>query len=148
MRSLPRKPRMEVIPPPGRGELVVAPAPMAVSGQGARSQKAAARPGMGSVLAYVPGVPTLVGLWFYLLDTDAPVKHRLAIMASMIYLVYPADAIADVFALLGGVGLVDDLAVFTGLAMFLGSKNLNPYREKARRWLKGLPLEDEVEPKR
>jgi uncharacterized membrane protein YkvA (DUF1232 family) len=70
-----------------------------------------------------------------MLDDDAPAKHRLAVLGSFLYLLWPGDMMFDYF--MGPLGLTDDLAVLWGLVMFLGSENLKPYRHVARRWLRG-----------
>ena len=134
MNGRPRKPRMEIIPPAGDGATNAPPAPCPGRGRSGRSAGGRA---LGSLLALIPGVPTLVGLFFYLMDEEAPVRHRLAIAASFFYVIYPFDAIKDFWIIhFIPIGYADDLAVLVGLIMFLGSKNLDPYRERARRWLR------------
>jgi len=82
----------------------------------------------------IPGVPSIVALYSYLLDDDAPTRHKLAILGSFLYFIWPGDLISDLFL---GPGYVDDLAVFWGLLQFIGSDNLQPYRDAAKKWLRG-----------
>lgn len=110
-----------------------------IGGDRDRHQAPSRRPRWGPLLVHVPGVKTALALWFYMMDEQADPKHRLAILASLIYLVVPFDLIHDVLVRLFGFGILDDIAVIFGLLQFLGSGNLAPYREQARRWLLGLP---------
>jgi uncharacterized membrane protein YkvA (DUF1232 family) len=82
----------------------------------------------------IPGIPSLVALYTYLMDDDAPSGHQLAILLSFLYFIWPLDLIKDFFL---GPGYIDDLAVFIGLLKFIGSENLRPYRTAARKWLRG-----------
>ncbi|MCL5269698.1 MAG: DUF1232 domain-containing protein [bacterium] len=129
-----KTPRIEIIPPPGRGPEGATPTPNLP----ARRTQAPAAPrpkGIRSALSWLPGAPTAVGLWFYMSDPDAPPGHRLAILLSLVYLLAPTDFIPD-FLLLP-FGYADDAAVFMGLLKFLGSRHLDPYRNLARQWLRG-----------
>ncbi|OPZ07869.1 MAG: hypothetical protein BWZ08_01558 [candidate division BRC1 bacterium ADurb.BinA292] len=88
------------------------------------------------LFSYVPGVTTLVALWLYLLDEHASSLHKLSIVLTFLYFVWPLDLLKDLFV---GLGYLDDLAIFYGLVRFIGSETLRPYRLEARRWLRGLP---------
>jgi len=86
------------------------------------------------MLAHVPGVPTAVGLWLYLMDDEAPDLHRLLILLAILYLLDPIDIIPDFMGLFG---FADDAAVALFVVKFIGSKTLEPYRFRARKLLRG-----------
>jgi uncharacterized membrane protein YkvA (DUF1232 family) len=92
------------------------------------------RPMLKRLLAGVPGVPTVYGLWIYLMDDNAPDLQRLMILSMFLYVVFPTDFLPE--ALFGPLGLTDDIAVFWGLLKFIGSDKLKPYREEAKRRLR------------
>lgn len=87
------------------------------------------------LLAWIPGIPGFVGLWLYLLDDDMPLKHRLSIFFSIVYLIMPADFLPEM--LLGPLGLVDDAAVLSGLIAFAASATMRSFRAQARKLLRG-----------
>ncbi len=95
---------------------------------------------MRNLLKIFPGGRTLVALYLYLQDPDANPMHRLGIVLSMLYFIMPLDFIPDFFLL--PFGFVDDMAVFMGLLKFIGSEQLAPYREQARRWLRGESMKE------
>lgn len=145
MESTTRKPRIEVIPPqrkplPDPTEQAFA-EDRALGPVRPPQTTASKRPHpFLYTLSFVPGVTSLVALWFYMLDDDAPTSHRLAILASFVYLIWPGDMFNDLIAPL--VGYLDDVAIFIGLAKFVGSETLRPYRKAARAFLRGKPIEE------
>jgi uncharacterized membrane protein YkvA (DUF1232 family) len=92
------------------------------------------RSGFKSFLARVPGIPTLYGLWIYLMDDESSDLHRFLILLALLYLISPADLLPEY--ILGPLGLVDDVAAIGILIKFIGSPALAPYREQARKRLR------------
>jgi uncharacterized membrane protein YkvA (DUF1232 family) len=88
------------------------------------------------LLAHVPGVPTLVGLWAYLHHDEAPLQHKLCIAMAAAYVVWPRDLLPELRLGLFR-GNIDDAAVVIGLITFIGSERLAPYRKRAKAWLRG-----------
>lgn len=86
------------------------------------------------VCARVPGAADILALYYYMASGMAPVKHKLAIVATLAYFIMPIDAIPD---FLGPLGYTDDVAAAMGLIAFIGSGIMAPYRRHARKWLKG-----------
>jgi uncharacterized membrane protein YkvA (DUF1232 family) len=82
----------------------------------------------------VPGLARLVGIGFYLKDRRAPLRHRLLLLLSLVYLISPIDLVPELF--LGPLGLTDDLAVAVGVLKFLFSNTMKPYQTQAREWLR------------
>lgn len=142
MEPRPRKPRMEVIPPNrqhrrDQGTKAYA-EDRAVGPAHPQSANRPRRHPILVTLSYVPGVTSLVALWFYMLDEEAPASHKLAILGSFAYLIWPKDIIGDLIKPF--VGYMDDVAIFIGLVKFIGSETLKPFRKQARCWLRGKPL--------
>ncbi len=134
------KPRIEIIPPvkvPRAGQAASDDATYLAQSPG---RGRGARRGLKYMLSLIPGVTTLVGLWFYLLDDECPTTHKFLILLALFYLVWPLDIVPERF--FAALGLVDDIAVLFMLVRFLGSETLRPYRREARRWLRGLPPEN------
>lgn len=96
-----------------------------------------------SLISYIPGVSGAAGLWLFLRDPQAPIRLRLSIVASIIYILSPIDLIPEMF--LGPLGLVDDSAVAMGLIAFIFSKAMKPYRQQARARLRGEAGERKIE---
>jgi uncharacterized membrane protein YkvA (DUF1232 family) len=82
----------------------------------------------------VPGASDILALYFYLNSDLAPIQHKISIIATLAYFIMPLDVIPD---FLGPVGYTDDLAAALGLIKFIGSDVMRPYREYARKWLRG-----------
>lgn len=124
-----RKPtQVEIIPPP--------PGPPN-DGLQRRSEPTAPVSPLRRLLARVPGVPTLYGLGLYLMDDEGSDLHRFLILMMLLYFISPVDLLPDY--LLGPLGFTDDLGMLMGLVRFIGSEQLEPYRDEARRRLRGLP---------
>ena len=132
MSETPTRPRqIEIIPPGGRAQ------PRAQV-PALRPERQAAPPvpvpAWRKMLAHVPGVPTALGLWFFLADEQAPDGRRFAVMASIAYVLMPIEAL---LIFLRPLGLADDAAVLSGLLMFATSPQMEPYRQAGRAWLRG-----------
>ena len=84
-------------------------------------------------LRRIPGMTWLTALWFFLMDDDAPTTKRFVVLLAFVYLISPFDFLPE--ALLGPLGLMDDLAVLWWLIKFVGSETLRPYRAQAREWM-------------
>lgn len=131
---------VEVIPPGEGPEFVTdGTEPVVLPAEHGRARPRAAQGSwspMRRLLAHMPGVPTLVGLWSYFNHALTPFNHKLWIAAAAAYVVWPRDLLPELpLGLIRG-GL-DDVGVIVGLISFLGSERLAPYRLRARLWLKG-----------
>jgi uncharacterized membrane protein YkvA (DUF1232 family) len=65
-------------------------------------------------------------MWAWLTDPEAPIWGKVIILACLVYVISPLDAIPDVIPV---VGLSDDVAVVLAAACKLGSE-LNRYKRK------------------
>lgn len=70
-------------------------------------------------------------LYLVLTDQETPAWVRVATVAALGYVIWPFDAVPDLFPL---AGYTDDLAVMTGLLMTLEDQITPEMREKARDW--------------
>lgn len=86
------------------------------------------------VAAVVPGVADILALYYYMQSEKAPLQHKLSVLATLAYFIMPLDLIPD---FLGPIGYVDDIAVAMGLITFIGTDVMKPYRQYARKWLRG-----------
>ncbi len=91
-------------------------------------------PKLKRLAASVPGVSDLLALYLYMNSELAPVQHKLSVLATLAYFIMPLDLIPD---FLGVPGYADDLWVAMGLIRFIGSDVMRPYRQYARKWLRG-----------
>ena len=91
-------------------------------------------PKLKRVAAMVPGVSDVLALYYYMNSGKAPLKHKISILATLAYFIMPLDAVPD---FIGALGYVDDVAVALGLIKFIGSETMKPYRDYAKRWLRG-----------
>ena len=121
-------PRMNVLPPSGDED-------SQIKDLASQPRPARRTSPLKALFVRLPGVTTLVALWLYLLDDEAPDLHRLLLLLMLIYLIWPFDIIGDF--VLGPLGFADDLLILGFLIKFIGSENLAPYRNHARRLLRG-----------
>lgn len=91
-------------------------------------------PKVKRVAAKVPGASDLAALFFYMNSKRASLQHKLSILATLAYFIMPFDIIPD---WLGVIGYTDDMAAAAGLIAFIGSEIMKPYRDYAKRWLRG-----------
>lgn len=63
----------------------------------------------------------------YMMDGENPKYKKIAIIFAVVYIISPIDAVPELFAPV--VGWLDDLGVFTLLALFLKTE-LNNYQKK------------------
>lgn len=69
---------------------------------------------------------TIMAMWAWLIDPEAPIWGKVIILACLAYIVCPFDAIPDFIPV---AGLSDDLAVVLAAAAKLGSE-LERYKRK------------------
>lgn len=64
----------------------------------------------------------------YMMDGENPKYKKIAIIFAVVYIISPIDAVPELFAPV--VGWLDDLGVFTLLALFLKTELNNYQKEK------------------
>lgn len=83
-----------------------------------QSVKARFWPTMKRAIKRIPFARDVVAAFYCALDKETPLRVRGILLAAFGYFIMPADAIPDVFAM---VGFTDDIAVLTGALALIGS---------------------------
>ena len=96
-------------------------------------------PKLRKVAKRIPFARDAVAAWYCATDRDTPTRVKGVLFAALAYFIMPADAIPDVFAI---IGFSDDVAVLTAaIAMIRGHIRERHY-EAADRALAAPPEED------
>ncbi len=90
-------------------------------------------------VGHVPFTTDLVAAYFCTIDTraSAPARPRLALLAAIIYFIFPADAVPDFLPLFG---YTDDAAIFTAAIGTFGAYVQDSHYEKANEKLAELGI--------
>ncbi len=90
-------------------------------------------------VGHVPFTTDLVAAYFCAIDTNssAPARPRLALLAAIIYFIFPADAVPDFLPLFG---YTDDAAIFTVAIGTFGAYVQDSHYEKANEKLNDLGI--------
>lgn len=92
-------------------------------------------PKMRKVASRIPFAEQAIAAWYATQDPGTPFRAKALLLGALAYFVMPADAIPDVFAV---VGFSDDAAVLAAVLATLGSHIKDAHRLSARQMLTRL----------
>ena len=100
-------------------------------------------PKIRKVAAKIPFADQVLAAWYATQDPNTPFRAKAMLLGALAYFVMPADAIPDIFAV---VGFSDDAAVIAAVLALLGTHIKPEHRISARNMLAKLKGETFEEP--